>query len=198
MLKVLAIVGSPRKGKNNDTLVEHMLKGIADYKEVSASIEKLYANKMQIASCTACEGCGRKKGCVIKDDMNSLYTKFDEADIVIISSPLYFCSVSSQLKAIIDRNQAIWSSKYILNDSLINKEKSRLGYFICTAGMPDEPHLFDATLPVMELFFKSINTSHEGNLFVPNVDQQPIMEDEKMLQEAYALGAKLIEKAATL
>ncbi|AOY75035.1 flavodoxin family protein [Clostridium formicaceticum] len=198
MLKVLAIVGSPRKGKNNDTLVDYMLKGIAYDKKRPVSIEKFYADKMHVASCKACEGCGRKKGCVLKDDMNSLYQKFDEADIVIISSPLYFNSVSSQLKAIIDRNQAIWSSKYILNDSLINKDKRRLGYFICTAGMPDEPNLFDATLPIMELFFKSINTIHEGNFFVPNVDQQPIMEDEAMLQKVHALGVELAKKAATL
>lgn len=198
MLKVLGIVGSPRKGKNNDTLVTHMLKGIEKTCENQAAIEKIYADKLNVQPCKACDGCTRKRGCVLKDDMEKLYEKFDTADIVILSSPLYFNSVSAQLKTIIDRNQAIWSSKYVLNHSLINKEKKRLGYFICTAGMSENPHLFDATLPIMELYFKSINTSHEGNLFVPNVDQHPIMKDENILQQAYAIGAALAIKATEM
>lgn len=198
MLKVLGIVGSPRKGKNNDTLVTHMLKGIEKTCEGQVIIEKFYADRLNIQPCKACDGCTKKRGCVLKDDMNNLYNRFDAADIIILSSPLYFNSISAQLKTIIDRNQAIWSSKYVLNNSLINKEKKRLGYFICTAGMPETPHLFDATLPIMQLYFKSINTSHEGNLFVANVDEHPIMKDEDILQQAYAIGASLAIKAIEL
>lgn len=195
MLRVLAIVGSPRKGKNNDTLVDYILKGIDKTCENQVMIEKFYADKLKVQPCKACDGCTRKRGCVLKDDMGQLYEKFDKADIVIISSPLYFNSVSAQLKTIIDRNQAIWSSKYVLNHSLIDKEKKRLGYFVCTAGMPDSPNLFDAVLPVIELYFKSINTSHEGSLLVPNVDAHPVMKDENTLQQAYGIGVSLAIKA---
>ncbi|SDL07041.1 flavodoxin family protein [Natronincola ferrireducens] len=198
MLRVLAIVGSPRKGKNNDTLVHEMLKGIEETSIEPITIDKLYADRLNISPCKACGGCGRKRGCVLKDDMGEVYEKFDQADIVILSSPLYFNSISAQVKTIIDRNQAIWSSKYILNDSLINKSKKRIGYFICTAGMPEEPHLFDATLPIMELFFKSINTDHEGNLFVANVDEKSVMERKESLEKAYSIGSDLVGKMKAL
>ncbi|MCC5911012.1 MAG: flavodoxin family protein [Clostridiaceae bacterium] len=194
MLHVLAIVGSPRKGKNNDALVTSMLEGIENHGNSSVSIEKLYADKLAIQSCKACDGCTRKRGCVLKDGMNDIYEKFDKADIIIVSSPLYFNSISGQLKSIIDRNQAIWSSKYILNNSLIDKSKLRLGYFICTAGMPEEPNLFHATFPIMELFFKSVNTNWEGSLLISNVDKHPIVHDNATLQNSYNIGKKLIEK----
>lgn len=198
MLKILAIVGSPRKGKNNDTLVEHMLKGMRDTNITKMSIEKLYADKLDVSSCKACDACAKKRGCILQDDMKELYKKFDEADIVILSSPLYFNSISGKVKTIIDRNQAIWSSKYVLGESLIDKEKSRLGYFICTAGMPESPELFDATLPIIDLFFKSINTEHKGNLFVANVDEVSVLEDKKILEKANAIGTELIKNAIDL
>ena len=195
MLRILAIVGSPRKGKNNDTLVKHMLQGIEETSTSEVFIEKLYADKLNVASCKACNACAKKLGCIIKDDMEGLYKKFDEADIVILSSPLYFNSISGRVKTIIDRNQAIWSSKYILESSLIDKDKQRLGYFICTAGMPESPELFDATFPIMDLFFKSINTEYRGNLLIANVDEVSVMENKEVLEEAYAIGKKLITDA---
>ncbi|SET63452.1 NADPH-dependent FMN reductase [Natronincola peptidivorans] len=198
MIKVLAIVGSPRKGKNNDTIVTHMLEGIENTLGLGVFIEKLYADDLAVQPCKACDGCTRVRGCILEDAMRGLYEKFDESDIIIMASPLYFNSISAQLKTIIDRNQAIWSSKYILNNSLINKDKNRLGYFICTAGMPEIPDLFEAAIPIMELYFKSINTGYEGNFFVANVDEHPIMRDEKILQQAYSIGISLADKILTM
>jgi multimeric flavodoxin WrbA len=165
MLKVLAIMGSPRKGKNNDILLDYMLKGIKKERE-DAEVDKLYVSDLVIYPCIACEECTRKPGCILQDEMNHLYKKYDGADIIIITSPMYFNSVSAQLKAVIDRNQAIWSSKYILGQPLIDRKKKRLGYFIFTSGDETGCAGLTAAEPIINLFFKSINAEYVGNYFV--------------------------------
>ncbi len=191
MLNIIALVGSPRKNKNNDSLVNNMLKGIQDTCHNEIHMEKLYIRDLDIKPCMACAACARKAGCIIEDDMSQIYDKFNRADIVIISSPLYFNSISGALKTLVDRNQAIWSSKYILNQPIIDRQKKRLGYFICTAGMPESEDLFDATLPIMDLFFKSINTQWVGNLFIGDMDRKPIINNRELLKEAYDIGSWL-------
>lgn len=187
-MNVLAIMGSPRKNKNNDTLITHMLKGLED---PNFNIEKYSVKDLNVKPCIACDACARNLGCIFNDDMSMLYKKFNEADAIIISSPLYFNSVSAQLKSIIDRFQAIWSSKYVLKQSLIDTNKFRAGYFICTAGMPESDELFNATLPIMDLFFKSTNSEYFGNLFVSNIDSKPVYNDSEVLNKAFNLGLEL-------
>ena len=196
-MKVLAIMGSPRKGKNNDRLLDRILAGITK-KEVSAIIEKLYVSDLQIAHCLACDACTRKSGCIQKDSMEELYKKFDEADLTIITSPMYFNSISGQLKAIIDRNQAIWSSKYVLKESIINKSKQRVGYVLITAGADEHPFGLSAVTPIMDLFFKSINTDYWGTYFVNGVDEAPGYLRENVLEDMLEIGEKIVERYRSL
>jgi len=58
--------------------------------------------------CTGCDGCEKTGMCVIKDDMQDVYTLMDDADVIIIASPIFFYGVTSQVKALIDRGQAMW------------------------------------------------------------------------------------------
>ncbi len=189
-MKVLAIMGSPRKGKNNDKLLDRMLIGVREVNK-EAEIEKLYAGEMTISPCVACDACTKIRGCVKKDDSNELIEKFNVADIIILTSPMYFNSISAQLKLVIDRNQAIWSSKYTLNDPLIDRNKKRIGFLICTAGASQHPFGMEAVTPIMDLFFKSINTEYKGSLFINNVDEKPAYENEVALNQAYEFGRGL-------
>lgn len=193
VLNVLVLIGSPRGGKNGDVLVDKIIEGMDTG---STNIEKLYTKDLSIGPCIACDGCTRQLGCVIKDGMNDMYEKFNKADIVIMGSPLYFNSINAQLKSVIDRCQAIWSSKYVLNNSLINRDKKRLGFFVCTAGvsLEDDPELFKATTPILDLFFKSINCEYAGNLFADNVDNHPTWENHSLLEKAHSIGQDLINQ----
>jgi len=191
-MKVLAIMGSPRKGKNNDRLLNYILEGISR-REASGVVEKLYVSDLAIAPCLACDACTRRSGCIQKDSMETLYKKFDEADLIIITSPMYFNSISGQLKAIIDRNQAIWSSKYVLKESIIDKAKRRVGYVLITAGADEHPYGLSAVTPIMDLFFKSINTDYWGNYFVNGVDETPAYSRKQVIEDMLEIGEKIVE-----
>lgn len=190
-MKVLAIMGSPRRGKNNDTLLDHILKGIQS-KEENVSTIRLNANDLNITPCTACDACSKRLGCIQKDGMADLIHSFNEANIILMTSPMYFNSITAQLKALIDRNQVVWSSKYALKHSLIDRHRRRIGYMICTAGAPEHPYGLDGVIPILDLFFKSINADYYGNFFVNNVDERPVYENEEILQKIYRAGQELV------
>ncbi|HYF84651.1 MAG TPA: flavodoxin family protein [Clostridia bacterium] len=192
MINVLAIYGSHRRNQNSDMLIDKMLEGIG---RDGVSVEKIYASSQGIKSCTACEGCYKLGRCVIKDEMQQVYQAIDRADIVISSSPVYFHTVTSDLKKLIDRCQAVWASKYKTNSSLISK-KHRIGYIACTAGEPEERSYFGCTIKVFELFYKCINTEIIGSLLVSNVDNNHVRDRADIQFEAHEAGRRLRESFA--
>lgn len=189
MINVLAIYGSHRRGQNSDILLDKVIEGIG---KEGVSIRKIYASEPDIKSCTACEGCYRLGQCVIKDEMHQVYRAIDKADIVIAASPVYFYTVTSHMKKLIDRCQAVWASKYKTGDSLISKKK-RVGYIVCTAGEPEGKSCFDCTVKVFELFYKCINTELIGSLLVSDVDKEHVKDRKYVQLKAFEAGRRLRE-----
>ncbi len=101
-VKIVGISGSPRRGGNTDILVEEALSGAGEI----AGVEPLFlglAGK-KIGHCTGCLACEQQKGiCVRKDDFADFFKAYMEADGIILGTPVYHLSVTSVLKAAIDR-----------------------------------------------------------------------------------------------
>ena len=105
-LNALSMSGSPRKGGNSDTLCDQFMKGA---QEAGNEVEKVWVQGRKVAPCLACYYCKDHKGeCAIKDDMKEILEKMLAADVLVLSSPVYFYSISAQLKAVIDRTVARW------------------------------------------------------------------------------------------
>jgi multimeric flavodoxin WrbA len=100
IMKVLGIVGSPRKGGNTEILVREALTAV---KEAGAETEIVLAADKNIAGCDGCSSCRQTGVCRIKDDMQPLYKQLEAADAVIFGTPVYFHNVTAQAKAIMDR-----------------------------------------------------------------------------------------------
>ena len=99
-MKVLGIVCSPRKGGNTEIMVEEALSAA---REAGAETDIFLVYDKTIAGCDACGSCFKTGKCKIKDDMQELYIKMEEADAILFGSPVYFNYVTAQGKAIIDR-----------------------------------------------------------------------------------------------
>jgi len=104
--KVLILMGSPRKTGNSAVLAEHLTKGATGE---GAHVETLFIHGMDINPCTGCDECQGKdaSGCVIDDGMQDVYGKLREADSIVLASPIYWFSVTAQLKMVIDRIYAV-------------------------------------------------------------------------------------------
>ena len=100
--KILVFMGSPRKNGNSAILAKEAINGA---KAAGAQIESFYLHGMKINPCTACDACRRKKqkDCILKDDMNPLYSKLRQADAIVNATPVYWFTVSAQTKLFMDR-----------------------------------------------------------------------------------------------
>ncbi len=187
-MKAIVVLGSPRTSMNTEVLLDHVIIGL---ERMKVDVEKIRLKELEITPCIACDACTRTGKCYKEDSMTSIYKKFNNSDIIIIASPLYFNSVSSLTKIMIDRCQAFWSSKYILNQPSIDKSKKRRGMFICTAGSLQGENGFVGATLVMDLFFKAVNTEYVYNLLVDNTDKSFVGEREEILNTAMKMGIEL-------
>lgn len=100
MKKILIILGGGRRKGNTAQLVDAFMKGAM---EAGHATELISLNQLQVNGCIGCNACRYGKPCVQKDDFNSLVPKILEADLLVFASPLYFWTISSKIKAFIER-----------------------------------------------------------------------------------------------
>lgn len=187
-MKVLGIMGSPRIKGNTDLLLDEALKGAHSQQ---AEVEKIVVDKLKIAPCREYYGCLRDGNCVIRDDMDDIYPKLLGADAVIVASPIFFYAVSAQLKALIDRCQAIWARKYVLKNL---KAPLRKGAFIAVGATKGE-RLFEGPVLTVQYFFKAINVEYTDELLIRGIDKRgEIKEHPTALSDALELGKRLAGK----
>ncbi len=99
-MKVLGIVGSARKGGNTEIMVKEAL---ASAQEAGAQTELVSVVGKNIAGCDGCGTCRKTHKCHIHDDMDPIFEQLLAADAIVFGTPVYFGSVTSQMKAIMDR-----------------------------------------------------------------------------------------------
>ncbi|MBI4266774.1 MAG: flavodoxin family protein [Chloroflexi bacterium] len=99
-MKVIGIVGSPRKNGNTEILTAYTLKTISEH---GLDTELIRLAGLEIKQCTACMACKDEERCSIEDDLFPIYLKMKEADGIILASPVYFGSATALIKALIER-----------------------------------------------------------------------------------------------
>ncbi len=189
-MKVLGLFGSPRRGGNTEILLEEALKGA---EREGAEIERLYLSDLKITPCTECHGCDSTGDCVILDEMQKIYPKLLEADIIILASPIFFYGVTAWAKTLIDRSQALWAKKYLVNDPAMGKRgKRRKGFFI-SVGATKGQKVFEGAIMTVKYFFDALNTEYTGELVYRGVDGKgEILKHPKALEQAREAGRKLV------
>lgn len=187
-MRLLAIFGSPRKNGYSSRIHEEI---IIPFAERGFIIDRVYAYESDVEPCTGCAYCRDHNSCSIDDGMTGIYSLIKDADVISISSPLYFSSLPSPLKAIIDRCQLLWE-ECGANPGLKNGTKK--GVFIC-AGGSEYSEMFAGAIQCMRHFFNAINVSFkpEDSLLYPNSDSSPeisleFLEKARMLGKAYSEG----------
>jgi multimeric flavodoxin WrbA len=187
-MKVLGIMGSPRKKSNTDVLLDRALEGAG---EEGAEVEKVLVSKLKISPCLEIYACFKDGNCTIRDDMQVLYDKLLEADHIVFASPIFFYGITSQAKAVIDRCQALWARRHVLG---MGKEDKRLrkGVFI-SIGATQGEKLFDGAVLTVKYFFDAIGVRYSGDLLVRGIDKKgQIMEHPTALEDAFRLGQELV------
>jgi multimeric flavodoxin WrbA len=190
-MKALGIAGSQRRGGNTDTLLMRFMDGAVSK---GAEIKMLRVCDLKIAACLHCDACLVKGECRVQDDMQMVYRELKAADRIVMASPLHFLSVTAQLKALIDRCQALWARKYVLKIPPLGDQRERKGFFISVGGRRTVPNLFEAVLPTIKILFKTIDVPYSGDILVSGIDARgDILKHPEAIEQAYLAGQKFIQ-----
>jgi len=118
--RVVVLLGSPRKKGNSTVLANQIINGAAS---CGAMVESVYLNGLAIKPCQGCYACQKpdSSGCVVDDDMQTLYPKLQTADSWVIASPVYWFSMSAQTKLFMDRCFALFNET-VEKNGFLNKQ----------------------------------------------------------------------------
>ena len=184
MKKVLAVIGSPRRGGNTDELIRKVTKG-AESK--GAAVETIRLAELNIGECDGCMSCWKGKHCIKSDDMLDIYPKIIDSDVILFGTPVYWYGPTALMKAFIDR--------FLYFNCPENRAKIRGK----KAGLviPFEEENPDTARPVVEFFEKSLTyleMSIVGSVVVGGVGAKgDILKKPDRLNEAYELGKRLAD-----
>lgn len=186
---VAGLQGSPRKKGNTDYLLGRFLEQAS---ALGAETVNIQVAQKKILPCIGCNSCMKTGQCVIQtDDMfDEIYPLLQKADIIVAATPVFFYGPSAQLKALIDRTQALWSRKYALKleDPLAATRKG----FLLSVGATSGKQLFDGIELIVKYFFDAAGARYSGALTFRKVDHA---DDLKNLPDHQA---KIAESARAL
>ena len=173
--KVLILSSSPRKGGNSDTLCDEFMRGAID---AGNSTEKICLRDKKINYCTGCSVCSQYgKPCPQKDDAAEIIAQMLDADVIVMATPVYFYTMSAQMKTLIDR----CCSRY-------TEMKDKEFYFIVTAAENDRSKIL-RTIDTFQGFLDCLeNPVNKGTIFGLGAWLVGEIKDKPAMQEAYQMG----------
>ncbi len=178
MKKVLILSSSPRRGGNSDTLCNEFLRGAL---EAGHEAEKIFLRDKTIHYCTGCSTCSRDgKPCPQRDDAAAIIEKMIAADVIVMATPVYFYTMSAQMKTLIDRCCGRYTE-------ISNKEF----YILLTAAEDDRKRML-RTIDTFQGFFDCLDRpTLRGVVYGLGVWHVGEIQGHPALQEAYRMGRNL-------
>lgn len=178
--KIIVLNGSPRKNGNTASLVSAFTKAAeANGNNVTA----FFLDELNIKGCKGCYGGGKDidSPCQQKDDMEKIYPVYREADVVVIASPLYFWTLSGQLRTAFDRLFAVseCSADY--------HTPAKESILLMAAGGDD----FDDVRRYYENLMKFLGWKNLGAVLAGGVNNIGDVEGKPALEDARILGAAI-------
>ncbi len=191
-MKVLGIAGSPRRGGNTNLLLAEVMRGAANR---GAEVKTIILNDLKITPCQHCDACLEAGKCKIEDDMQMVYRELEEADRIVLASPIQFMGVTAQMKAMIDRCQALWARKYVLKMPPLGSEPGKKKGLFISVGGRKITNLFEPALATVKTLFRILDIAYAGELLFSGVDEKgAIAKHPDALRQAYLAGQKLTEE----
>ena len=181
--KIIILNGSPRKKGNTSALIDSFSKGA---KQSGHTVTTFFIDSMNIKGCKSCFGGGKNQQspCTQKDDMDKIYPVYEQADIIVLASPMYYWSISGQLKCAFDRLFAV--AEKSPNYSNPSKE--------CIMLMAAEGTSKGNSKPVEQYFnslLKHMGWTNKGLIIAGGVFKIGDIKGHPSLEEAEKLGASL-------
>ena len=173
--RILAIAASYRKHGNSDQLLDAFLQGAL---ESGHTVEKLYLSDQNIASCRGCFACQKTGRCVIQDE---ILEKLQQADVVVLATPVYFYGMCGALKTFLDRTFPLYPDRQHFREA-----------YLLAAAVENLDTTVQGTRNGVESWtrcFEKLNLS--GVIFAGGAADRDAVSAHPALREAYEAGKSL-------
>lgn len=177
--KVLIISSSLRKEGNSALLAESFAKGAA---EAGNEVEVISIADKTIGFCHGCFACLKTQKCVIQDDAIVITEKMRNADVIVFATPVYYYSISGQLKTMLDRANSLMASEYSF----------RAIYLLAAAAEKEEYAVAGAKTAIQGWIDCYDNAHFAGTVFAGGVTDKGAIVGHKALEEAYNTGREIV------
>lgn len=182
-MKTLILTGSPRKNGATYDLVNYltpMLEG--EFEIVNLDHRK------DITPCRDCRYCFKHPECVIKDGMQEIYRKIEEADRVIFASPIYFYTLPGSMKSVLDRLQVYWAALAIRKEE---RPLTKKGAVLLVGGAPAHKGQFEGAITTLTCMMGDIGAEYVGGVTMWGTDRRSLEDCPEIQEELRGLAEKL-------
>jgi multimeric flavodoxin WrbA len=177
-MKILALIGSPRRMGNTELLVDAALAEASKHGHVG---EKLYLYDYEIKPCVDCRACkAGEKVCVLKDDMPKIYEEIDSADVLLLGTPIYWYGPTAKMKLLIDRLRP-----YVANRRLEGKKT----YLI--APSEEGPSACGPLVDSLKMSFKYLGLVYAGEALITANEKGEVAKKPEEMEKARRLLSEL-------
>jgi multimeric flavodoxin WrbA len=183
-MKIVALMGSPRKDGNTDLLTDEFFAGA---QSEGAECEKIYLDDLNIRPIAAVgDDWKMRVDLRADDDARWVLDKVAAADIVVFASPVYWQGVTAQMKCLVDRFSAYYMADWL------RKGMRGSGFFVVTAyGNPAEDESHWITEPV-KVWARGFKAKYLGQVAAAVARWGAVAEMPEVLQEAREAGAEAV------
>ena len=175
---VLIISSSPRKGGNSETLAASFAKGA---EKAGHKVETIYLREKNYGFCKGCLACLKLGHCVIGDDAVEIAARMHDADVLVFATPVYYYSVSGQLKTMLDRANPLFDSDYAFTKA-----------YLLAAAAEDGEETVEGTVKAVQGWVDCFERCElAGTVFAGGVNGVGDIAGHPALEEAYQMGKEI-------
>ena len=175
---VMIISSSPRKGGNSETLAASFAKCA---EEAGHKVETIYLREKNYGFCKGCLACLKLGHCVIDDDAVEIAARMHDADVLVFATPVYYYSVSGQLKTMLDRANPLFDSDYAFTKA----------YLLATAA-EDGEETVEGTVKAVQGWVDCFERCKlAGTVFAGGVNDVGDIAGHPALEKAYQMGKEV-------
>jgi len=193
-MKILSVNGSPHKEKGNTYLiVREFLNGAKE--EGAEIVDEIFLQEKKINYCLGCYMCWIKTPgkCIQKDDMEEMLGKVLQADLLLLSTPIYLDGVSAQTKTFLDRLIPVLRAHFTIHSGHcrhIKGEEKMPGLFLISSSGFIEMDNFELTIESLKRACLNLYMEYKGHLLRPGSHLMRLKDIYKNEIEVVLKGAK--------
>lgn len=181
--RLLAVLGSPRPAGHSAALLDAFLSAFP-----AEGITRFSCYERRPLPCDDCRYCAKREGCS-KRDLDDFYAALEEADRIVIATPVYHLSFPAPLKALIDRLQRYWSARFLLGKRPPIARKKELVLLTVSGSSNKEggPFLEKQLAPPLTVIHASLTASlHVTGADAPAFSLEPYSDTARRLGAQFA------------